>query len=104
MKLKQILTVLSKVDGRRKLSQITYQSRLFSMKSAGYEMVIHSHFNPTDTDKVVEMIQAKLQKLNVTEFEPAGLNGITVNRENLLKTCEASYGQMHLSIFFTIPF
>lgn len=104
MKLAQILKVVSKVDGRRKITKISYNSRLFSMKSEGYEMVIHSHFKPSDVDKVISMIQAKLQKLNVTEFEPAGLRGITVNRENLLKTCETSFGQMHLSIFFTVSF
>ena len=104
MKLAQVLKFLSKVDGRRKLTEITYQSKLFSMKNEGYEMVIHSHFNPVDIDKVIDMIQAKLKKLNVTEFEPASSPKQVISRENLLRTCESSFGKMHLSIFFIVAF
>ena len=105
MKLSEILRAVSKIDGRRKLSnEVDLKASLFRVTDDGkYELHVSCYFPAPEIEKVIENVLANLKRFGVKKFNAGSRGDGSVDKVTLMKFCKKFVlEEWHLSIFVVI--
>lgn len=105
MELKQIISTIGKVDGRRKLKDCDYRVKLHEINKDGYFLYLTTYCKATDVNAVAKMTLQKLSHFGVKKFCDSYANEFELTEQNILMNFKSwLLNEQRFGIFFSVKF